>query len=64
MAKYLSVVLLFLLGGVMLLAPKLLCKIKSFLTGIDSEPSDYRLSFVRLRGFFVVIAAVLLAFFL
>lgn len=64
MAKYLSVVLLFLLGGVMLFQPELLCKIKSFLTGIDSEPSDYRLSFVRLRGLFVVIAAVLLAFFL
>lgn len=64
MAKYPLIVLLSSLGLMMLFQPELLCKIISFFVVKNSEPSDYRLSFVRLRGLFCLIAALLLALFL
>ena len=48
----------------MLLESKLLCKIISFFVVKNNEASDYCLSFVRLRGLFCLIAALLLALFL
>ncbi len=53
MAKYPLIVLLCFLGAMMLFQPELLCKLISFFVVKNSEPSDYRLSFVRLRGLFV-----------
>ena len=64
MAKYPLIVLLCFLGAMMLFQPELLCKLISFFVVKNSEPSDYRLSFVRLRGLFCLIAALLLALFL
>lgn len=64
MAKYPLIVLLCSLGAMMLFQPELLCKLISFFVVKNSEPSDYRLSFVRLRGLFCLIAALLLALFL
>lgn len=64
MAKHLLIILLCSLGAMMLFEPELLCKIISFFVVKNSEASDYRLSFVRLRGLFCLIAAVLLALFL
>lgn len=63
-AKYPLIILLCSLGAMMLLESKLLCKLISFFVVKNSEPSDYRLSFVRLRGLFCLIAALLLALFL
>ena len=57
MAKYPLIVLLCFLGAMMLFQPELLCKLISFFVVKNSEPSDYRLSFVRLRGLFCLIAA-------
>ena len=53
MAKYPLIVLLCFLGAMMLFQPELLCKLISFFVVKNSEPSDYRLSFVRLRGHFL-----------
>ena len=64
MAKYPLIILLSSLGLMMLFQPELLCKIISFFVVKNSEASDYRLSFVRLRGLFCIIAAVLLVLFL
>ena len=63
MAKYPLIVLLCFLGAMMLFQPELLCKLISFVVK-TSDPSNYRLSFVRLRGLFCLIAALLLALFL
>ena len=60
MAKYPLIVLLCFLGAMMLFQPELI----SFFVVKNSEPSNYRLSFVRLRGLFCLIAALLLALFL
>lgn len=64
MAKYPLIILLCSLGAMMLLESKLLCKIISFFVVENNEASDYCLSFVRLRGLFCLIAALLLALFL
>ena len=64
MAKYPLIVLLCFLGAMMLFQPELLCKLISCFVVKNSEPSNYRLSFVQLRGLFCLIAALLLALFL
>lgn len=63
MAKYPLIILLCSLGAMMLFQPELLCKLISFFVVKNSEPSDYRLSFVRCAVFFVSSPLCCLPFF-
>ena len=54
-------VILFLLGLLMLINPKLLWKIENCFTVKDGEPTDLYIAFMRIGGFFFMFASVIIS---
>ena len=57
--EWLSLIILFVLGIMMLFKPELLWKIEYFFTVKNGEPSDLYLALMRIGGVFFILASII-----